>query len=44
MVETKIIILDQQEIVYKIHYKRIKNCYLRVEKGGNSLFTAVSSK
>ena len=33
MVETKIIILDQQEIVYKIHYKRIKNCYLRVEKG-----------
>ena len=31
MVETKIIILDQQEIVYKIHYKRIKNCYLRVE-------------
>ena len=33
MVETKIINLDQQEIVYKIHYKRIKNCYLRVEKG-----------
>ena len=33
MVETKIIILDQQEIVYKIHFKRIKNCYLRVEKG-----------
>ena len=33
MVETKIIILDQQEIVYKIHYKRIKSCYLRVEKG-----------
>ena len=33
MVETKIIILDQQEIVYKIHYKRIKNCYLSVEKG-----------
>ena len=25
-------ILDQQEIVYKIHYKRIKNCYLRVKK------------
>ena len=46
MVETKIIILDQQEIVYKIHYKRIKNCYLRVEKGrsGDSLFTAVFSK
>ena len=46
MVETKIIILDQQEIVYKIHYKRIKNCYLRVVKrrSGNSLFTAVSSK
>ena len=33
MVETKTIILNEQEIIYKIHYKRIKNCYLRVEKG-----------
>ena len=33
MIETKTIILNHQEINYKIHYKRIKNCYLRVEKG-----------
>ena len=33
MVETKTIILNQQEITYKIHYKKIKNCYLRIEKG-----------
>lgn len=33
MIETKTIILNEQEITYKIHYKKIKNCYLRVEKG-----------
>lgn len=33
MIEQRNIILNEQTVPYEIHYKKIKNCYLRVEQG-----------
>ncbi|MGN1181520.1 MAG: hypothetical protein ACI4SR_00825, partial [Faecalibacillus sp.] len=40
MMEQRNIILDNRNIPYEIHYKKIKNCYLRVEQGKIKISTS----